>query len=161
MPVVFVYGPDALQARIYDRVGPSEVVGGAVLEGWQLAFNKPNMKNKAEGLANVEEAPGKLVYGVVYELTRKQLEMLEGYYGGYALKTVTVKSLGRTQDQADKPDTHSGGTAHQAEVFVARRTASGLKPNKTAKSEAMRGAVENGAPQDYVDQLEALDAVDG
>src|SRR5262245_39103470 len=50
MTLVFTYGPDTLQARMFDRVGPSDFLGTAVLEGFQLVFDKPNMKDKNEGL---------------------------------------------------------------------------------------------------------------
>jgi hypothetical protein len=85
MPLVFVYGPDSLQARIYDRLGASEVLGGALLEGWALIFNKPQLKGP-DGLSNLAEKPGAATFGVLYELTRKQIEILEGYYGGYQRK---------------------------------------------------------------------------
>src|SRR5688572_406852 len=117
MPHVFVYGPDTLQARIYDRIGPSDVVGGAVLEGWALDFNKPNMKQKDQGLPNIVEASGKSVFGVVYDLTAKQIETLDGYFGGYGRKSVEV-DLG---DEGKRT----------ASTWTARRTKSGLRPTKS------------------------------
>src|SRR5262245_6864709 len=118
MPLVFVYGPDTLQSRIYDRIGSSEVIGGAMLEGYGLEFNKPNMKNKDEGLANLVEEGGRSVFGVVYDLTPKQLETLDGYFGGYTRKNLEVQLLG------EKPESRN------AAVWIARRIKSGLRPSK-------------------------------
>lgn len=147
MPSVFVYGPDSLQARIYDRVGPSEVLGGATLQNWSLEFNKPNMKNKDEGLANIVESEGKSVFGVVYELTIKQLETLEGYMGGYSRKGVEVTLLGETPTQRN------------AATFFARRTKDGLHPTKSALEQTLGGAKENGAPDAFVEELKKVEAL--
>jgi hypothetical protein len=148
MPSVFLYGPDSLQGRIYDRIGPSEAVGGAMLEGWALEFNKPNMKNKDEGLANIVEASGRQVFGVVYDLTPKQLETLDGYFGGYTRKGVEVKLTG------ENPVTRSAAT------WLARRIKSGLRPSKSALELTSRGAKENGAPDAFLDELKKVEALD-
>src|SRR5205814_794643 len=110
MPLVFLYGPDTLQARIYDRVGSSDVIGGAVLDGYRLEFNKPNMKNKDEGLANLVEEEGRSVFGVVYDLTHKQIELLDGYFGGYGRKGVEIRMC-----------TEENGAKRSATAWLARR----------------------------------------
>ena len=59
--MVFIYGPDSLTSRVRDRLAADvEVLGGATLTGWKLVFDKPNMKNKEEGLANLKEETGAL-----------------------------------------------------------------------------------------------------
>jgi hypothetical protein len=147
MPSVFVYGPDSLQARVYDRIGPSEVVGGAILKGFGLEFNKPNMKNKDEGLANIVESSGKSVFGVVYELTPKQLETLDGYFGGYTRKGVEVTLSGEKAE------------ARSVATWLARRTKAGLKPSKSALDQTARGAKENGAPATFIEELKKIEAL--
>jgi hypothetical protein len=147
MPSVFVYGPDSLQARIYDRVGPSEVLGGAMLQNWGLEFNKPNMKNKDEGLANIIEADGRTVFGVVYELTPKQIEMLDGYMGGYSRKAVEVTLVGETP------------SSKSATTYFARRVKAGLHPTKSALEQTFGGAKENGAPDAFVEELKKVEAL--
>jgi hypothetical protein len=148
MPHVFLYGPDSLQAHVYDRIGPSDVVGGALLEGYQLVFNKPNMKNKDEGLANIAETSGHSVFGVLYDLTPKQLEQLDGYYGGYQRKAVDVKLT-----QTEKPE-HRNAT-----TWIARRIKSGLKPSKANRDATTRGAKENGAPSAFDEELAKIEAL--
>ena len=147
MPHVFLYGPDTLQARVYDRIGRSDVVGGALLPGFDLVFNKPNMKNKDEGLPNIAEAPEGAVFGVLYDLTPKQLETLDGYFGGYGRRELEVKLLGRE------------GETRKATVWIARRVKSGLKPTQATLDSTQRGAKENGAPESYRQALTGIEAL--
>lgn len=147
MPLVFLYGPDMLQARVYDRVGPSEVVGGALVAGHRLEFNKPNMKNKDEGFANLVEAAGDDAFGVLYELTPKQVEQLEGYFGGYGRKTVETRLLAKE------------GERRSAITFVARRTKSGLRPTRSALEVTEKAARENEAPSTVVEALRKFEAL--
>jgi hypothetical protein len=151
MAMVFVYGPDSLQGRMYDRLGSCDVLGGARLPGYRLSFDKPNMKNEGEGLANLAEAKGESTFGVLYELSRKQVETLEGYYGGY-----NPKDLPTYLQQ-------EGGAEKKivAQVLIARRTAKGLKPTKSARSATIAGAEENGAPEAFIAQLKTLESIDG
>jgi hypothetical protein len=165
MPHVFLYGPDSLQAHVYDRIGPSDVVGGALLEGYQLVFNKPNMKNKDEGLSNIVETSGRSVFGVVYDLTHKQLELLDGYYGGYQRKAVDVK-LPVYAKQTDE----EGGVAvsgperyenRNATTWIARRIKAGLRPSKPNLDATVRGAKENGAPPQFQQEIGGIEALHG
>lgn len=151
MPIVFVYGPDSLQGRMYDKLGPCDVLGGAQLPGYKLSFDKPNMKTEGEGLANLSEAKGEAAFGVLYELSRKQVEMLEGYYGGYNMKDLPVYLV--QEDGTEKKMT--------AQVLIARRTAGGLKPSRAALEATVKGAEENDAPTAFLESLKALETIDG
>jgi gamma-glutamyl AIG2-like cyclotransferase len=148
MPMVFLYGPDTLQARIYDRIGASEFVGGAVLDGYRLEFNKPNMKNKDEGLANIVEAKEGSVFGVLYDLTPKQIEQLDGYFGGYGRKSVHVQIAGQ-----------ENGAKQNATAWIARRTKAGLRPTKSALDFTEKGAKENGAPDRFFEELHKIEVL--
>ncbi len=149
MALVFVYGPDSLQGRMYDRLGSCDALGGARLPGYKLAFNKPNMKNEGEGLANLTAAKDQSTFGVLYELSRKQLETLEGYYGGYNPKDLPV--FLQQEAGAEKKMV--------AQVLIARRTDKGLKPTKPSKAATLAGAKENGAPEAFIEMLEALETI--
>ena len=52
MPLVFTYGPETLQGRMYDRVGASSCLGGALLHDYELVFDKPYL------LAMANAGPG-------------------------------------------------------------------------------------------------------
>ena len=90
MPIVFMYGPDTYQGRMFDRVGSSSCMGGGCVSDHKLVFNKPNMKRPGEGFANLVVHEGVKTFGVLFELNRKQLEMLDGYYGGYSMRDIEV-----------------------------------------------------------------------
>ncbi len=151
MPIVFVYGPDSLQGRMYDKLGPCDVLGGASLPGYRLSFDKPNMKSDGEGFANLAEAKGESTFGVLYELSRKQVEMLEGYYGGYNSKDLPVYLV--QEDGTEKK--------MLAQVLIARRTGQGLKPTKSALEATVKGAEENEAPTAFLESLKTMETVDG
>lgn len=156
MPYVFIYGPDSVQGRVYDRLGASEVLGGAVLEGYALRFNKPSFKTE-DGLANVVREPGQSVFGVLYDLTRKQIDMLEGYYGGYQREQLKVLPLPReTREGEEKSPLPTGPI--DATIYLARRVKDGLKPTKENLALTVKGAEENGAPGTFLESLKHLEA---
>ena len=148
MPLVFVYGPDAIQSRMFDRVGSSNAIGPAIAEGFSLVFDKPNMKNPREGLANIREDGEGSVFGILFDLSRKQIENLDGYFGGYEKKTISIK-------MADAPEV----TRH-AEAWIARRTKSGLLPSPKTLSLTLQAFSENKAPGSYSESVESTKALE-
>ena len=146
MPNVFLYGPDTFRKRTFDRIGPCTVLGPARLEDHTLVFNKPNMKNKQEGFANLSQESGENLYGVVFDLDDKQAETLDGYFGGYQKQTVQV---------------HVRKTGENTEVFtyIARRTKNSLKASAEMLSAAIQGAEENSLPKDFVEKLKNYDTL--
>lgn len=150
MPLVVTYGPDTVQGRIYDRIGPSEMVGTGVIEGYKLVFNKPNMKNKAEGLPNLETSEEDSVFGILYELTPKQFETLDGFFGGYERKVLDVK----TKDHADNEITRP------ARTWLARRTKKGLKASKNIMDLTRQGLEENEAPETFIEALNGYEVLE-
>lgn len=148
MPTIFAYGPDSYRSRMFDRVGRCEVLGPAVLEDHAPVWNKPNMKNKAEGLPNVTAEAGSVVHGLLFELSDKQVEMLEGYFGGYENRPMKVTPK-------------KGGDPITALVFVARRTGRKLGPTRANLDLTIQGAEDNGMPRDFIEQLRALAPIDG
>jgi len=128
-------------------VGPTDFLGGAVLSGFRLEFDKPNIKAPGEGFANLEPDPDSEVFGGLFELSKKQLELLDGFFGGYAQRDVSVQVV------------HDGerGMRVQAVTWVARRTRSGLVPSEQTVEWARRALDENGAPDEHEGRL--LEAV--
>jgi len=132
MPKVFTYGPDALQGKMFDRIGPTDFLSVAVLSDHELVWNKPYIKDPDQGLPNVVPAEGKSVEGALFELSRKQLEMLDGFFGGYQQEDVRVQT----------PDGHKV----TATTWTARRTKRGLQPSPSALADATQAAEENAPP---------------
>lgn len=143
-----MYGPDARQAKMFDRVGPTEVVGPAIASGYSLAFNKPNMKVKAEGLPNLKPNTDGKAFGMVFELSRRQIEDLSGYFGGYEARDITV--------------TLEIGTETRKETvlaFVARRTRSDLKPTAASIELTRKALEENGAAGSFLEELKTFEVI--
>ena len=140
MPNVFLYGPDTFRKRTFDRIGGCSVLGAAKLDGYALTFNKPNMKNRQEGLPNLMAEEGAITHGVVFELEDKQVENLDGYFGGYQKQNLQV---------------YLRKTHENIEVFsyFARRTKASLKASPEIRTLCIQGAEENGLPKDFVETL--------
>lgn len=147
MPLVFMYGPDTVQGRMFDRIGPTDVRGGAILSGYALAFNKPNLKDKKEGLPNLSESDGSEAFGVVFDVPAKQIAMLDGFFGGYEQRQVRPKLLGEE------------GSTVTATAWMARRTAKGLLPSYFSKEATLEGMEENQAPSTFVEAMSSADAL--
>lgn len=149
MPLVFVYGPDSLQGRMYDRIGPSSCLGAATLPDHALVFNKPNMKNKKEGLPNLKATPGAQVFGLLFDFKPAQYEQLDGFFGGYERAALQVYA----GDPAD-------GVRRKAQTWQARRTRAGLLPSYAIKEACLAGMVENEAPEPLIEAIRALEVCD-
>jgi len=148
MPRVFTYGPDALQGRMFDRIGPTDFLGGAVLSGFRMVFDKPNIKASGQGFANLEPDEAGEVFGAVFELTKKQLDLLDGFFGGYAQRDVGVHMVVDGEP----------GPRSQAVTWIGRRTQSGLEPHRQTLVWARQALEENGAPLRFFDQLPPIPA---
>ena len=155
MPLVFMYGPDTLQGRMFDRIGPSDVRGPAVLEGYQLSFDKPHMKRKREGLANLKESGSGETFGLVFELPAKQVEMLDGFFGGYEQRKVRPTLFNPADETEGTPETL--GDRVTATTWVARRTGRNLRPGAAPFQATLQGMYENGAPVRFVEALKELE----
>ncbi len=149
MPLVFTYGPDTVQGRMYDRIGPSEMVGTGTLHGYRLVFDKPNMKNKAEGLPNLQEDAEGSAFGLLFELTPKQFEMLDGFFGGYERKVLDV-----TLNDEDNP------IKRPARTWVARRKKASLKASQANLDLYRQGLEENGAPEAFLQGVESYEVME-
>src|SRR5262245_7068979 len=134
MPLVFTYGPDAVVGRMSDRIVGTRFVGTALLHDHRLAFDKPNVKKKGEGLPNLKQEEGAKVFGLVFDVPANQMELLDGFYGGYGRKAIKISMKGEEKD---------------ADSWFARRTAPRLKPSKQTIAETKRGLEENAAPRAF------------
>lgn len=157
MPLVFMYGPDTLQGRMFDRVGPTDVRGRAVLKGYVLVFDKPNLKNRKEGLPNLREASQGEVFGLVFDLSDNAHEMLDGFFGGYEQRRVRASLLPQPADDSDEPAPEEEPTPIGALTWVARRTGRGLRPSESNFESTMAGLEENGAPPRFLEALKEFE----
>ncbi len=91
MPWYFAYGSNLNKKRLRGRVGNWEDSKKGILENYELSFD-------SRGYADAIEKPEGRVFGVVYLLTDKQLEMLDKYEGVhsgvYSRETVKINVNG-------------------------------------------------------------------
>lgn len=165
MPLVFMYGPDTLQGRMFDRIGPTDVRGPAILDGYVLAFDKPNLKDKREGLPNLREDEAGDSFGLVFELAKGQLELLDGFFGGYEQRRVRPAVLPARAEPTgtDAPEPAGSGEGPAAEptpvtatTWIARRTGRNLRPSAANYEATIEGMEENGAPARFIEALKEL-----
>lgn len=145
MPLVFTYGPDAAPGKMRDRIVGTKLIGGALLEDHRLVFNKPNVKSKGEGLPNVAPEEGAKVFGLVTEVPAAQMDLLDGFFGGYGRKNVTINMKGETME---------------AGTWFARRTGNRLKPSKETIEQTRQALEESGAPRTFIEELEEVEVLD-
>lgn len=90
---LFAYG--ALMSPAYTQligIDPSSRVG-AVLENYKLSFTKQAKNNPQQGFATITEDTNEKIYGIVYDLSEKDIAMIdktEDYPIGYTREEVTV-----------------------------------------------------------------------
>lgn len=94
MVYYFAYGSNLDYTRMFDRCESAEVVCRATLEGYRLVFMENNSKKV---VANIIKDEKNHVDGVVYEITHKDLKLLDGYEGHptvYKRKSVNISIKG-------------------------------------------------------------------
>jgi gamma-glutamylcyclotransferase len=114
----------------------------ARLENYELVFNK-----KARGgvaTANVRQAAGKFVLGVLYRITESSFRNLDRFEGApehYRRIEVNV--------------TFGEGKSAAAQVYIATKVDKGLRPAPHYLQTILEGAAEHNFPAEYVEKITA------
>lgn len=144
MPLYFAYGSNMDRRQMTQRVSGAQLLGTGRLRGYGLACDK--MGRDGSGKANVLAAPGKQVWGVVWELTHEALARLDGFEGGYRREQIAIRL--------------SEGPTRTCWVYVSDRTDPDLLPNRAYRDRMLRGAREHGLPASWRALLEGLAVCD-
>lgn len=90
----FAYGSNMSAAQMTDRCPGSRAIGAASVEGWELRFDRPSIRWGGH-VADIVTSPGKVAWGVVWELTEQHLDALDRFegvaIGAYRREHVTVE----------------------------------------------------------------------
>lgn len=124
------------RARLQARLGAVEDRGRAVLHDWRHRFSKRGGDGTGKG--NIEPVTGSVVHGVLYVLTRSQLDRLVTFEGGYALAELPV---------------HRRGIGELAATFVARPPVAPLRPAPFYVAHYVVGMREHGIPSRYAEEI--------
>jgi gamma-glutamylcyclotransferase len=138
----FAYGSNLSREQFRTRAGQIlEEVNGQ-LKNYELRFNKKVRGGTAT--ANVQQAAGKSVYGVLYRIPESAFRNLDRYEGvPVHYRRIEVRV------------TASDGREINAQVFIAAKVEKGLRPAPHYLQTILDGATEHGMPADYVQAIRA------
>ena len=142
----FTYGSFLNMENIKKHCPNAEFVSTAILPNFEVRFNYMS-EDYQTGVTGAEFAPGKLAYGVLYDIPHTEIEekldivesVPEGYY--YRQTVMVVKN--------------NGDLVH-AQCYHTAEPKGPFKSNRTYVSHMLKGAKEHGLNQDYVRELEEL-----
>jgi gamma-glutamylcyclotransferase len=138
----FAYGSNLSRDQFRSRAGQiHEEINGA-LKNYELLFNKKVRGGTAA--ANIHQAPGKSVHGVLYRIPESAYRNLDRYEGApehYRRIEVRV--------------TAADGREIPAQVYIASKVEKGLRPAPHYLQTILAGAAEHGMPEDYIAAIRA------
>lgn len=143
----FAYGSNMSVKRLRARVPSAQFRAVAELLRHELKFHKIGQDGSAKCDAAETGEPGHVVLGVVFELNRSEksvLDLKEGLGRGYEEKVVVVSGEGEIME---------------AVMYYATRIDPLLKPFHWYKEHVLRGAGENGLPEQYVQMIVGVESV--
>jgi gamma-glutamylcyclotransferase len=138
----FAYGSNMNRAQMLSRVGNILEEHNAHLPNFELRFNK-KVRGGTAG-ANVQPAPGKTVYGVLYKIDESTFRSLDRYEG--------VPEHYRRIEIQVTPD---GGSPVGAQVYIASKIEKGLRPSAHYLQAILDGAGERSFPADYIGEIKS------
>ena len=145
----FAYGSNMDQSQMKERCPDSVLLGKAVLKDYQLAFTIFSPKRLC-GCADIVASKNKVVWGLLYHLTSKDLEKLdicEGHPVHYKRCTVSV-----IDDM---------GNSIEAETYeVVNKIFDTYLPSKDYKEKISNASHEHAFPQDYITYISKLKTLD-
>ncbi len=113
----------------------------AVLKEYKLVFNQPGIPWLEPSFANIEEAPGEYIEGVLYEITGEEMVRLDKSEGNGAYDIVTSNVEGEVS-----------GTV-EAHTFATKNVSAGLHPSLRYMNLLINGAQEHGLSPEWIQML--------
>jgi gamma-glutamylcyclotransferase len=136
----FAYASNMNGEQFRTRAGEVAEEKNGKLENYEIVFNRRARGGSAT--ANIRQAPGKAVYGVLYRIAETAFRTLDRFQGApehYRRIEVSV--------------TDSAGNRVPAQVFIATKVDKGLRPAPHYLQAILQGAEEHQLPADYVAEL--------
>lgn len=138
----FGYGSN-MNSRVFQgrrNMKPTKIERG-VLKDYRLVFNQPGIPWLEPSFANVEEALGEYIEGVLYEITGAEMVRLDLSEGNGAYDIVTSRVEGEVSGPV---------TAH---TFMTRAVAQGLRPSLRYMNLLIEGAEEHALSPEWIQML--------
>jgi cation transport regulator ChaC len=142
----FAYGSNMCSKRLKARSVAYKPLGvPAVINDYSLVFNKTSKDGSSK--ANITSCPGRQVWGVLYNISDKDMEALNNAELGYKRKRMTIKL--------------ESGIEKEAFVYIADWTSdTPKKPYTWYVRYLVVGAREHKLPAEYIYSLEAIEATE-
>lgn len=147
MPIeYFAYGSNLDSAAMAERCPSYITLGPACLDGYELAFTRRSRRS-GTGVADIVPSPGSEVWGVVYEIDERCLDLLDRKEGlGWAYDRIEVPV--RLKDD---------GAIHHAQTYtVVTKERSPVAPSSAYLDGLISAARLGGLPDAYVTKLSAF-----
>ena len=138
------YGSNLHPLRLSERIASAQLVATVFLPDWSLKFHKRSKDQS--GKCSIRSG-GDGVHLAVFEISRADkitLDKIEGLGSGYAEIAVCIPDFGRCVSYA----------ATESHIDES------LRPYDWYKELVLSGARFHGFPDDYVDQIESVPAID-
>jgi len=136
----FAYGSNLKWERMRERVPSARREAVAFLEDYRLVCNKRGRDGSAK--ANLVEAAGDRVWGVLYRVEPDHLALLDRFEMGYERIEVEVRT--------------TTGNARCASTYRSDRITDDPVPFDWYRGMILEGAREHGLPDEYLAALEAI-----
>ena len=153
MEYQFAYGSNMDSNRLKQKEGIEHILNNARrarLNNWEFGFTK---KGKDGGKANIIRNDGRIVWGLLIQLTPKEVEIMDRSEGtGTRIPHYVKESIEVTTDD---------GIQHECKVYIAnshpeRFDERGVHPSKEYLQHILDGAHEHNLPEEYVRLLQSL-----
>ena len=156
MPFYFAYGSNMDERQMRDRCPHARFVAVARLDSTRLCFPRYSEKRNG-GIASIEESPGDVVWGVIFEIPADEIPCLdrsEGYQEGRPTHENSYNP-----EKRNIPDVN--GQLRPCLIYIAN-TDKPYKPSlECYLNYIIRGAEQHqqqGIPHEYVEQLWRIEA---
>ena len=140
---IFSYGSNLLLQRIKERVASVAVVGKHELQGYKLAFNKQSIDGSTKANLVATGNSSDSTWGVIHRISQADKPILDQYEAlGYGYLHMTFPLNIEDQEQL----------IHAYVATEPQYLAIG-DPYEWYLNFVIEGAIENGFPEDYINQL--------
>lgn len=145
----FAYGSNMATGRLVARIPAARRIGSACLSGYTLKFNVRSTKD-GSGKCNVclSSDPGEQVTGVLYEIPDTEKTTLDRYEGtGVEYRDAWLQVRSGT------------GEVVKALIYLGLSLDETALPYPWYVEHVIRGAMENGHPQSFIERLRAISTI--
>lgn len=152
----FAYGSNLNQRQMAERCPTAVPVGIGRMVGWVFGYTKSNRTfTNAFGNIHYTGNDEDIVYGLVYEMYKKDWDKLhsyEGYVGNTRLNHYNREVVDPLQFQWENQLAAEGYNKKSIYTYIATPmyTVDGLNPTTRYRGVVVGGAVHSGLPTDYI-----------